>query len=319
MEQSANKTYASKVVVTSVVNKDKYRDIVFNLDGGVMDDNVYHYIDGRTYDLLPNPTKDGYVFGGWYNDSEFSNKVIESDIVNKDVVELYAKWIDENFTVTFDYNYLENDIFDQYWYRNKISQYYASNEKLSLIENEYGTVYHFDFEITEASPSSKGFQGPYFRNRGTSSNITLTTGDYYVFQFEAKANKDLSMAVGPEQDGHYLFDLTTEWKRCSTIFKADDNVYNSFVFYSSNYFIGEKAFVDVRNIYISEGDSLNVTTVNKKYNTELGEMPQAPQRDGYRFVGWYDDPINGNRVDSNTIIPYSDDGKFNVYARWLLV
>ncbi len=318
MEQSANKTYASKVVVTSVVNKDKFRDIAFNLDGGVMDDNVYHYIDGRTYDLLPNPTKDGYVFGGWYKDSELTEKVVESDIVSEDVTQLYAKWISEDFTIIYDYNYLENDIFDQYWYRDKPAGALASSAyKIELYDDPLGVSYHISFTALQNASGKSDYHGVYFQVK--SSDNTLVAGDKYVVQFDAKACKNLSIAIGPEQGYYHEYALTTEWKHYTYIFNASTNGFNAFIFYTKEVEINEKFNLDIRNIYFTKDDSLNTTSLTRKYNSKLGEMPQVPQRDGYRFVGWYDDPINGNRVDSNTIVPYSDDGKFNVYARWLLV
>ena len=314
-EQSANKTYSSKVVVTSTVNKESYRDIAFNLNGGTLDDNVYHYIDGKTYDLLPSPTKEGYVFGGWYKDSELTDKVVESDIVSEDVAQLYAKWIDENFTVTFDYNYLENDIFDQYWQRNKYGYLTAKDNSFSKYFDQLGVSYHIDFT---AKDNNYGYHGAYFVRV---SDIDLLENNKYTFQFDARASKAVTMLVGPEQSmsGDRQFNLTTEWQHYTTTITAVKHTFNAFVFYTKNLEVDEKFNMDVRNIYINEGNSLNITTATKKYNTELGETPAIPSREGYRFVGWYDDPINGNRADSNTIIPFREDGNFKVYARWLLV
>lgn len=41
---------------------------------------------------LPNPVRDGYTFDGWYTDTSFTNKVLSTDKVNRNIT-LYAKWI----------------------------------------------------------------------------------------------------------------------------------------------------------------------------------------------------------------------------------
>ncbi|MEG0895369.1 MAG: InlB B-repeat-containing protein [Oscillospiraceae bacterium] len=38
------------------------------------------------------PTKNGYVFGGWYLDAGLKNRVLSSDIINNDTI-LYARWL----------------------------------------------------------------------------------------------------------------------------------------------------------------------------------------------------------------------------------
>jgi uncharacterized repeat protein (TIGR02543 family) len=64
-----------------------------------------------TYDIttatitLPIPTRSGYTFGGWYNNSGFTGSSITTiptgSIGNKT---FYAKWAPETFTINLDYN-----------------------------------------------------------------------------------------------------------------------------------------------------------------------------------------------------------------------
>ena len=47
-------------------------------------------------------------------------------------------------------------------------------------------------------------------------------------------------------------------------------------------------------------------------STALGvEFPPNPTRDGYDFVGWYDDPTNGTEIDT-----YAGDNDIVLYAHW---
>ena len=53
----------------------------------------------------PNPTRTGYKFDGWYRDQAYTQAFhFDVDTVNKDNTTLYAKWVPEKRTVTFDLN-----------------------------------------------------------------------------------------------------------------------------------------------------------------------------------------------------------------------
>ncbi|WP_420490749.1 InlB B-repeat-containing protein, partial [Neobacillus drentensis] len=50
-----------------------------------------------------SPTKIGYTFGGWYKDAAFTTEWdFENDTVSAINITLYAKWIINRYTVTFD-------------------------------------------------------------------------------------------------------------------------------------------------------------------------------------------------------------------------
>lgn len=69
--------------------------------------------DGKVYktetieagqDLIEpdEPTKDGYEFGGWYEDEDFNNKAIFPYTVTKDVT-FYAQWTEEPPEISYEY------------------------------------------------------------------------------------------------------------------------------------------------------------------------------------------------------------------------
>ena len=82
--------------------------ISFELNGGEL------YTTAATYDkgtevTLPNPTKENYIFKGWYLSSDFTTAVDKTITVEKNVT-LYAKWDIVGYVVTLDANggYVEN-------------------------------------------------------------------------------------------------------------------------------------------------------------------------------------------------------------------
>lgn len=80
-------------------------DIIYNLDGGnnnSSNPSSYKYSDNLNDKItLNNPVKDGYVFEGWYENSDFSGEVI-SEISRNQIksIKLYAKWELVRFVVT---------------------------------------------------------------------------------------------------------------------------------------------------------------------------------------------------------------------------
>ena len=70
--------------------------IQYELDGGTLPEGYWSKYSPGVAFTLPEPTKDGYVFKGWYNNADFDGSVITyipQDTVGK--VCFYAKWISQ--------------------------------------------------------------------------------------------------------------------------------------------------------------------------------------------------------------------------------
>lgn len=80
----------------------KYK-ITYKLNGGKLENDVTKEFSEPSEYVLPTPTKNGYVFGGWYED----NKLVTE--LDSKSYKLEAKWVDK-----FDYTYIEDkEIFNQ--------------------------------------------------------------------------------------------------------------------------------------------------------------------------------------------------------------
>jgi len=74
----------------------------FATDGGTEYDDVL--TDGRAI-LLPTPQKDGYEFGGWFDNEACAGTALGAEYVPTSSVTLYARWLAvDYFTVTLDAN-----------------------------------------------------------------------------------------------------------------------------------------------------------------------------------------------------------------------
>lgn len=86
-------TYGENKVKTRFYNEVKHvtHVVTFNATGGSCTEASRVVIKGTSIGLLPEPTKDGYEFGGWFTASEGGLKVDTKYNVNNDVT-LYARW-----------------------------------------------------------------------------------------------------------------------------------------------------------------------------------------------------------------------------------
>lgn len=78
-------------------------DIALDIDGGECDKNRLTVTFDSKYGTLPNATKTGYTFTGWYTDSVAGEKVNADDIYNTlSVKTLYARYEAISYKITLD-------------------------------------------------------------------------------------------------------------------------------------------------------------------------------------------------------------------------
>lgn len=67
-------------------------DITYILDGGVLTDAPSEYVEGEGLATLPAPTKEGYIFKGWYVGEQKKESITSTD---NEGITLTAKWEEE--------------------------------------------------------------------------------------------------------------------------------------------------------------------------------------------------------------------------------
>ena len=79
-----------------------YVDVTLDACGGVLDDDSVTVIFGDTYGELPEPTREGYTFDGWYTEKD-GGELVEAgtEVSDKTAHTLYAHWtLTKVFSVT---------------------------------------------------------------------------------------------------------------------------------------------------------------------------------------------------------------------------
>ena len=75
--------------------------ITLELNGGTGDSSIV--AEYGTEITEPTPTKEGYTFGGWYIDTDFTAGYVFGKMPSGNLT-LYAKWLEETFTITLELN-----------------------------------------------------------------------------------------------------------------------------------------------------------------------------------------------------------------------
>lgn len=212
----------------------------------------------------------------------------------------------ETSKITYDYNYLVNDKLDEYYDTSNFVACCETAISLTKYETYYDDVGRVFFVTANKNKANRGW---YFLNKKA-----LTIDKTYTYSFEARSNVEVTARIGSEQEvtsgnSSSEYNLTTSYKRYAKTFKAFDNTYKAFIFY--DWTSTEDRTLEIRNLQIQEG-GLSVAEIVKMKGTNLYTFPYL-KRDNYQLLGWYTDPVNGDKIDENTIVPSTDT---TYYAHW---
>ena len=217
----------------------------------------------------------------------------------------------KDITITYDNNFIKNNIFQQTYKISNIekNQIFSTNTNYSLInENDY-----LDYKFAAGTDEKVA---DYSTGFFMYANNKLEVNKTYTFQFLVKGNTSYKAYIGSEQEifsGYKNLEsnITNNWNRITRTFTASNYKVSAFVFYN---WISkdENRTLEVKNIQLQEGEYDNYSTIFLKENDILEETLPTPTRDNYTFLGWYTDPIDGDKISGNTVV--SNDATY--YAHW---
>ncbi|WP_338118536.1 InlB B-repeat-containing protein [Paenibacillus qinlingensis] len=278
--------------------------VSFSSDGGtaVADQTVN---EGAKATAPGAPTKEGFVFGGWYGDSnlttayDFTTAVVTADIT------LYAKWtidIKNSYTVSF-----------------------VSNGGTAVADQ---TV---DEGAVAAAPNAPTRVGYTFNGWYSDSNLTSTYGftvavtgnitlyakwtiNSYTVSFNSNGGSAVSsqpvnysgMSAAPDAPTRQGF-VFSGWY-------SDLAGTNAYVFttpVTANMTLYAKWTASYTVSFDSNGGS-TVNSLPVNYNG-TATTPAAPTKEGYTFGGWYSD--NGLNEAYNFMTPVT--ANVTLYAKWM--
>ena len=284
-------TFYGKVIEGGATIKEgAYRNIAFDTDGGSLVDGQ-KMLKGQKPTVPDNPTKTGYVFGGWLKDGAQYN--VNSPLIEH--VTVKANWVEDNFTVKFDTDggSVLADKTNVKW-NNKVLEGVLAPTKTGYTFN--GWKYN-DVVVTENTKYSD------LAGENVPTSITLKA-DWNVNQYTITFNTSGGSAVSS---------ITQDYG--STVVKPLDPTKEGYTFTGWEPVI--PSTMPAENITIKAKWNINQYTIS--FDSDGGSIvppitldygsvviaPISPTKVGYSFNGW-------DKVIPSTM-PSSD---LNIKALW---
>ena len=248
-------------------------------------------VNGLKINEPSKPTKDKYIFRGWYEEATFNTKF---DFYNTPITSdmtLYAKWEAAN-----------------------------SINEIRLVGNyQYGSVPEgtlpsFNPRTTTDSITIDNTNSYWVKRTSTTSLWGGFAGNTPVAYNDGKTNYGYTFRV-VANDGYQL-----DYSNLKVFYNEGE--VTSTVEVSKGYSWGAYVTVDlgkangtpvVYTITFNSNDGSSVESQNVNAGEKLTEPTPAPTKEGFTFDGWYEDVAFSKKFDFNT--PITDS--MTLYAKWI--
>ena len=248
-------------------------------------------VNGLKINEPSKPTKDKYIFRGWYEEATFNTKF---DFYNTPITSdmtLYAKWEAAN-----------------------------SINEIRLVGNyQYGSVPEgtlpsFNPRTTTDSITIDNTNSYWVKRTSTTSLWGGFAGNTPVAYNDGKTNYGYTFRV-VANDGYQL-----DYSNLKVFYNEGE--VTSTVEVSKGYSWGAYVTVDlgkangtpvVYTITFNSNDGSSVESQNVNAGEKLTEPTPAPTKEGFTFDGWYEDSTFSKKFDFNT--PITDN--MTLYANWI--
>ena len=282
--------------------------VSFNANGGVLTSNTNQTVSNGSKVTQPsNPTRDEYIFTGWYTDSSCTNLYDFNSQVTSDLI-LYAGWGIKTYVVNFNAN---GGVLT-----GNTNQTVSSGSTVTQPSNPTRNEYDFTGWYTDIDCTNKYD----FENQITSS-FTLYAGweiKNYTITFNANGGIFLDNLTQTVPSGNSIYvpiEPTRElfvfvgWytdQACTVLYDFNKQVTSSFTLYAGWDSLINTVTFNANGGSLTDNDTQTVSWGNPIYE------PREPTRNEYYFSGWY--------IDSNCSIPYDFNKQvtstFTLYAGW---
>ena len=284
--------------------------IVYNLDGGINDDQNLNYytVEKETFELKA-PVKDGYDFAGWYADEGLTEQVVSIKKGSVGNITLYAKWMTESFKITY---YLNGGVNS-----SENPNIYTIEDNI-ILSNPERTGYDFagwyaDEGLTEQVVSIK---------KGSVGNITLYakwTSESFKITYNLNGGvnssenpncytiEDEIILCNPERTGYDFLGWYEDEGLTEQVVSIKKGSVGNIILYAK--WTSESFKI---TYYLNGG--LNSSENPNFYTIEDEIILCNPERTGYIFEGWYtNSTFAGSTINQ---IKKESTGPISLYAKW---
>ena len=252
-----------------------------------------------TYGDFPDASKEGYSFLGWFTEAEGGVRVESTAIVKITMDKtLYAKWIINNYTLTFVLN--DDDSEEEVFEFDEIIDYPEGVEKTGY------TFEKWDKELERMPANDATITALWVPNK---YSVVFNGNNGIPSRGEKEVTYDSTYGDLPEasRTGYsFLGWYTEEGKEIKPT--TEVKITNKQTLYA--HWIANKYIV----VFDVNGGNPIEQAVNVTYDSTYGDLPEA-SREGHTFIGWTE-KVNGNEINGTTIVKVPND--HTLYAIWLV-
>lgn len=255
--------------------------VTFDANGGTFGSDTIYKINNwneNSYDNLPTPIREGYVFKGYFTEIT-GGKSIETYLaeteINSDIT-FYAKWIPIVDKITVDFTNIDS-LVELEQYSDKVDAFlFIGADKELLVPSDTG-------------------------------NELLNKNGKVLFSFDE--NGVITLEKNLTQEDNIIYTLTNE---DINLYLENEDVENlpkviEILFAQETY----KVIFDANGGTF--GDSSIYTIDNWHYT--LYDTLVKPTRDGYDFIGYYTQKTDGTSLE-HYLAEAGIDNDMTFYARW---
>ncbi|MDR2822688.1 MAG: InlB B-repeat-containing protein [Acholeplasmatales bacterium] len=259
--------------------------VYFDYNGGVGSLPSKQVTKGDVYGVLPQPTKPGYTFGGWFVNSDFSgDEIVAYSLVSNTVYDtLYAKWIASSFTVILNVN--GGDSLDT------VNFEFVFGTQISGLPVPVRTHYTFLgwFSLTnEEYKNSDTFNTPSSLTLFAKWEITNYLINYHLYDGSNNSYNPLTYTyfsseitlLDPVKNGYDFVGWFTDNLFTTQIFSIGINSENNIDLYAK----WELTLYTITYLETFDSPNSNEVTFTILSSFTFSELV----REGYDFTGWYD-------------------------------
>ncbi len=290
---------AEDITLTAQWEAEEYT-VTFNPgSGGSVEPSSKKVIHGKTYGLLPTPTRTGYSFDGWATSllgSIYGHIMVDENTVVTITADqtLYAIWSINKYTITFNSN---------------------GGSAVDSITQNYGTAITAPANPTRIGYTFDGWD-PSLPATMPAENLTLTARwsiNTYTITFNSNGGSAVSSITqnygtaitapaNPTRTG-YTFG---GWDPSLPATMPAENLTLTAKWEANQYTV---------TFDLNGGDSVSPVSKTVTYDEVYGTLP-IPMRLGYRFTGWSTSSGSwgGTIVDETTMMNRTSN--HTLYARW---
>ena len=259
--------------------------VTFNSNGGT-EIAPKEVVSGLKIKEPSTPTKDKYLFRGWYEDSTFSKEFDFNTLITSDMT-LYAKWEAANsineIRLAGDFQYGTVPV-------GTLPSFNPGTTTDSITIDR--TNSRWKYKMKSGGWSGFGSETPTAVNDGKT--------DYgYEFAVDTKAGYQLASDLKVIYNG---VDVTSTAK-------VKKYAWGGYVTVDLGKAIGTPV---VYTITFNSNDGTSVESQNVNAGEKLTEPTPAPTREGFTFDGWYEDSTFSTKFNFDT--PITDN--MTLYAKW---